>query len=1202
MHNGGVGNFVQLRRYLLQTLQGSAFDFAVTNGSSDTALCFAIFISLIGDTMAPASPEKLRNCLEQTILIIEAAARKIDATEISLLNFVVSDGESLVASRYVISLSEPSVNPASLYYASGNSYESDGSAPGNYAMMHTDRRPSLAIISSEPLTERRADWVSVPRNYSIVITKSMHILLSPISAESHDRISRILGNLSHPRKADFKRLESRRGSTRKLMTPGRHEDDAAQMSTPSSSPYSHPSTVRSVITLPGRSVLSCAILGNFLCSGTDDGTIHIWDMEDNVQSQVLRAGHSAVLSLLADPEDNVLITATSASTVTLYNLTPEKLFKETVTVCCEGMGDILTLTKLKERIFAGFSDASIRCVVNDIHACAEQAALSIDGEKASCPDKISRTTVSLATIGGDFPSKENSVTHNSYIFAVTSCLQDRYLCTGCGDGILRLWNVESEECVQIRDDHAGAILTLATYEVEQGTMLFSGSRDCSVKVWVWDGDSGFICKRTLRKHRDEVIFLGVCGDKLVSGSADGAVNVWCAETLGLICQYKDNSLKAGAASIRFNLLFTASDEGIIQVRDIITTDVCLGKRRVIDGAELQECIKLSSEAERASAKSSEDDMSSTESSSPVSKATQPAKSIKPGTTISDIVSEVGEDSDDVDTLVPGVTNELILAPPMSPLRGKHEEDHKQKLSSLLEQRCGLLDHDSDGILSKENEVTRAAGKKHKPSCTFSPQSLERRLMQDVLARFLSFPTVSGSEEHRESCWQGARYLGTFLEGLGASVKLVSTDVADGVKQGDEVVPTQFSTRDAKALAACSGSNPVILARFESANPNAKTIAFYGHYDVMPADKTQWQSDPWTLTSIDGYLYGRGSTDNKGPIIAMVFAIKQLMEESREGLGMNVVLVFQGEGEMSNTGFKECINTHRHWFEGTSLVLTSNSSWLGEVKPCITYGFRGMIELEVSVAGATRNLHSGVDGGAIFEPMNDLITVLGSIVDSSGVVCVPGFYEDVRPLTHEEKRLLQSVQFDVQGYHNRTGVDRFTTENSAELLESRWRQPSVSITAIETSNISGLISVVPREASAKISVRFVPEQDPAKLERAISTHLEFELKKRRSPNVLTVKCINKGDWWLGDPSCRHFQVAAKAVESVWGVDPDMVCEGGSMPLFSFLEKTLDAPLVQVPLGQSSGGAHLPNERIRAINLFRGKEVFQKIMTDYSGIRQ
>eukprot|EP00171_Calliarthron_tuberculosum_P014229 IDg14229t1 len=173
-----------------------------------------------------------------------------------------------------------------------------------------------------------------------------------------------------------------------------------------------------------------------------------------------------------------------------------------------------------------------------------------------------------------------------------------------------------------------------------------------------------------------------------------------------------------------------------------------------------------------------------------------------------------------------------------------------------------------------------------------------------------------------------------------------------------------------------------------------------------------------------------------------------------------------------------------WFQCTTLILTSNSYWLGEERPCITYGMRGVVDLDIRVSGPSRNLHSGVDGGAVFEPVIDLMAAVGTLVDSSGISRVCGFYDNVRPLSKEDTKRLRDVQFDINEYRSATGVPNFISDDPNTLLELRWRRPSLSVTSLETSNSTGLHSVVPREATARISIRYVPDQSATQMEEAV----------------------------------------------------------------------------------------------------------------------
>lgn len=1048
--------------------------------------------------------------------------------------------------------------------------------------------------------------------------RSMHVLLAPVrvnlaKSPSDDALSRILGNLSttmsnehqlqltssksanhNPSKSISALPPSARAGCGALRTS--HVvagTDSTTVGRVQASAVPVGKAVRSTITVHGVSVVCAAVLGPFLCYGCSDGTLHVWDIAHDRLHAHISTGRNAILAVLGDYEAQTLVCGTSASSLLVYELSESGKPRPRYSVCCEGVGNVLSLVKVGKSVFAGFSDAGLRCVVRDIYVDPpKRAHLAAAG---MCPgtsyDDFSK--VSHSGSGYDFPEGSSCVVHMGFVFALAVCCDGKYLCSGSGDAMLRVWDIAEQQCVQKRGDHAGAILTLAVYEEGTETTLFSGSRDCSVKVWVWHAGKGFECVRTLRKHKDEVVFLAVSGRKLLSGSADGMVCVWCVETLALLCQYRDVSLSCGAVSSQYNSLFTASDTHSIQVRDIISMERDVMSRQKERRSSKVETFESNGRYQRyeqgyeqvTSHIASRQVAGQIGRRAEISKAkrrngnSQDESCVDVERTCSAIVSEVDDDSDDAETFVPGVTNAIVFAPPNNPM----------KSLELVEVGCAEP-NDTESMHCSASTLSNGT---YTTANNVDPVVFERQLMQDVLQQFISFATVPNSKEHRVSCWQGARYIGRFLEGMGASVKYVNTSRSVSGEIRDEV-PSQLSKNDAIALAKNSTSNPVVLARFSSADPAAKTITFYGHYDVMPAfDLSEWKTDPWEMKVVDGYLYGRGTTDNKGPIIAMVFAVKKLLEEPN-GLAVNIVMVLQGEGEAANAGFRECIESHLHWFDRTCLVLTSNSTWLGENRPCLTYGFRGVIDLRVTVNGGTVNLHSGVDGGAVFEPMNDLIAILGSLIDSSGMVCVAEFYDDVRGMTAEELERLQKVEFDVDEYRKRVGVERFTSDSKQELLELRWRKPSISVASIETSNVSGFYSVVPCSACAKVSIRFVPEQDPGKLVRAITTHLEFEIRKRRSCNSLEVKCVNEGAWWLGDPSGEEFRIAAQAVRKVWGVEAELVSEGGSMPQLNLLSETIRAPLVQVPLGQASDGAHLPNERLRLENLYNGKEVLQEIV--------
>ncbi|KAG8792306.1 hypothetical protein FRC17_008616, partial [Serendipita sp. 399] len=297
-------------------------------------------------------------------------------------------------------------------------------------------------------------------------------------------------------------------------------------------------------------------------------------------------------------------------------------------------------------------------------------------------------------------------------------------------------------------------------------------------------------------------------------------------------------------------------------------------------------------------------------------------------------------------------------------------------------------------------------------------------LQSALAQFVGIPSVINAEACRESCRQAALWLKSLLSQLGAETSLLSPD---------------------------SGINSLVLATFRGneGQKNRPRILFYGHYDVIPAKKNGWDSDPFTLSGRDGYLYGRGVSDNKGPILAAAFAISELRR--KVPLGLDIVMLIEGEEEAGSRGFEDVVRTHKvrpqllvnDWDSklGKDLIghvdaiLISNSYWIGEDVPCITYGLRGVIHAKIEISSEQPDLHSGVEGGALVEPMFDMVSILSKL-SSGGKVFVSNFYDDVRPQTEQEQELYRLLER--------------MTGKSANYLMAKWREPSLSIHSVETS--------------------------------------------------------------------------------------------------------------------------------------------------------
>ncbi|KAK7204058.1 hypothetical protein BZA70DRAFT_281398 [Myxozyma melibiosi] len=423
-----------------------------------------------------------------------------------------------------------------------------------------------------------------------------------------------------------------------------------------------------------------------------------------------------------------------------------------------------------------------------------------------------------------------------------------------------------------------------------------------------------------------------------------------------------------------------------------------------------------------------------------------------------------------------------------------------------------------------------------------------------LSTFVSFRTISGSLDTKTECRRCASYLKRLLRTYGATAELITTD---------------------------DKHNPVVYGRFSanSEDKSGSTVLFYGHYDIVAAsDDDRWESDPYLLSGRNGYLHGRGVSDNKGPILAAVFAAAELYQEKK--LNANVVFLIEGEEESGSVGFQTAVEKSRAMIEPDKVdwVVLSNSYWLDDKTPCLNYGLRGLIHLTVEISSDLPDLHSGVDGGIHREPLMDMTKLLSKLTDDDGRVNVPGFYEPVRPITDAEEALYEQI------------VKNTSIHLLKDQLMARWRLPSLTIHAVQVARATNQ-TIIPHKVTATLSVRTVPDQDTDTISTSLQGFLVSEFGKFSSPNHLSIKLNKRADAWLGNPENDAFKTLAGAVTKAWDIEPLYIREGGTIPAVRYLEKIFDAPAAQLPCGQSSDHAHLDNERIRVVNLYNAKSIWK-----------
>ena len=341
--------------------------------------------------------------------------------------------------------------------------------------------------------------------------------------------------------------------------------------------------------------------------------------------------------------------------------------------------------------------------------------------------------------------------------------------------------------------------------------------------------------------------------------------------------------------------------------------------------------------------------------------------------------------------------------------------------------------------------------------------------------------------------------------------------------------------------------PVVIARYGD-SPSKRTILVYGHYDVQPASKEDgWATEPFTLSVDDkGRMFGRGSTDDKGPVLGWLNAIQAHKEAGIE-FPVNLLMCFEGMEEYGSEGLEGFIQTEAKqggFFEKADAVCISDNYWLGTEKPCLTYGLRGCQYYSVSISGPGQDLHSGVFGGLAQEPMTDLVRVLGSLVDTHGRIQVPGIIDMVAEVTEDEKSLYGPIAFTMDDLHQSLGSTTTIHEEKEPTLMARWRYPSLSIHGVEGAFAApGAKTVIPAKVIGKFSIRTVPNMEQAKVDELVFKHVKGAFAKLGSKNTMEVWLQHGGPWWVASPKHWNFRAASKAVESVFHVQPDLTREGG-----------------------------------------------------------
>lgn len=388
-------------------------------------------------------------------------------------------------------------------------------------------------------------------------------------------------------------------------------------------------------------------------------------------------------------------------------------------------------------------------------------------------------------------------------------------------------------------------------------------------------------------------------------------------------------------------------------------------------------------------------------------------------------------------------------------------------------------------------------------------------------------------------------------------------------------------------------HPIVYAE-RMVDPKLPTVLTYGHYDVQPPDPLDlWTSGPFDPVVRDGKIYARGACDDKGQVMMHVKALECMVQT--QSLPCNVKFMIEGEEEVGSSNLGKFLKANKDKLKA-DIVLVSDTSMISMEHPSIETGLRGLAYMEVELTGPNRDLHSGVYGGAVANPITILAKMIASLHDKQNRVKVRGFYRDVVDLSPAERKALNDAPFDEAAYKRDLDVDALWGEEGYTTLERTGVRPTLELNGIWGGYTGeGAKTVLPSKAYAKISMRLVPNQDSRKIARQFTKHFE-----RIAPPGVRVKVteLHGGEPVVTPTDGKAYQAAAKAIETTFGKKPIPTRGGGSIPIVALFEKVLGLKTVLMGFGLDSDNIHSPNEHYGLLNYYKGIETIPHFYKNYA----
>lgn len=395
----------------------------------------------------------------------------------------------------------------------------------------------------------------------------------------------------------------------------------------------------------------------------------------------------------------------------------------------------------------------------------------------------------------------------------------------------------------------------------------------------------------------------------------------------------------------------------------------------------------------------------------------------------------------------------------------------------------------------------------------------------------------------------------------------------------------------------TSGHPVVYADWLNA-PGKPTVLLYGHYDVQPVDPLElWTSPPFEPRRQDGQLFGRGSSDDKGQIALHWQAVNAWLRTTGK-LPVNLKVIAEGDEEIGSPQFEKFVQANLNRLKADYAVI-SDTAMVAKGLPAITYALRGLVYFELRVEAANTDLHSGLFGGVAPNPAQVLAEILTQLKDSSGHILVPGFYDDVRPLSEEERREFARVPFDEAEVKRTYGLEALHGEPEFTPTERNWARPTLDVNGIWGGYQGpGTKTIIPAWAAAKISCRLVPDQDPKVVAATLRDYVEAV--RPRTVRVRLTDLSGHADPWITPIDHPLIRAGRRALERVYGTEPALVRAGGSIGAVEVMGRLLQTPCLLVGFVLPDCFAHAPNERLDLDSFYAGRRAALHLWEEIAAI--